>query len=131
MEALAMTHFPQADTHRRAVRIKFGDSVPALVLSQDGKRAQAKLKTVSVTGGLLSLPRALAQGDFVELAFETQRGQVHGMAEMLHPLTGGASTMQAFRFIAMDDDDHRSLRMMVDSALDRKEFNFRVPTVRT
>jgi hypothetical protein len=87
---------------------------------EDGQRAKAKLQTVSVTGGLLRLGRSLGQGDFVEIAFQTQSGPVHGMAEMLNPVCAPSEgIMQPFRFIALGDDDHRTLRMVVDSVTDR------------
>ena len=86
---------------------------------EDGHRAKAKLQTVSVTGGLLRLAKSLGQGDFVEVAFQTQSGPVRGMAEMLNPVRGGEGTLQPFRFIALGDDDHRTLRMTVESAADR------------
>ncbi len=116
----AMTHFPQVHPQRRSPRIQVGGSILALVMLEDGKRAKAKLQTVSVTGGLLRLAKSLGQGDFVEVAFQTQSGPVRGMAEMLTPVrlaTDGA--LQPFRFVALGDDDHRALRMVVDSAADR------------
>ena len=115
-----MTHFPQPHPQRRAMRIQLGSSIPALIKLEDGQRAKAKLQTFSVTGGLLQLARALEEGDFVEVAFQTQSGPVHGIAEMLHParrLTDGI--LQPFRFIALDDDDHRTLRLAVDSITER------------
>lgn len=115
-----MTHFPQPHPQRRANRIQLGNSIPALIKLEDGQRAKAKLQTFSVTGGLLQLARALEEGDFVEVAFQTQSGPVHGMAEMLHParrLTDGI--LQPFRFIALDDNDHRTLRLAVDSIRER------------
>lgn len=116
----AMTHFPQVHPQRRSPRIQVGGSILALVMLEDGQRAKAKLQTVSVTGGLLRLAKSLGQGDFVEVAFQTQSGPVRGMAEMLTPVrlaTDGA--LQPFRFVALGDDDHRALRMVVDSAADR------------
>ena len=87
---------------------------------EDGQRAKAKLQTVSVTGGLLRLARSLSQGDFVEVAFQTQIGPVRGMAEMLSPVRATTDgSLQPFRFVALGDDDHRALRMVVDSAADR------------
>ena len=86
---------------------------------EDGQRAKGKLQTVSTTGGLLRLARSLGEGDFVEVAFQTDAGPVRGMAEMLNPMRGTECTLQPFRFIALGDDDHRSLRMTVDSATDR------------
>jgi len=82
---LAMTHFPQPHPSRRAVRVQLGDSVLAAIRLEDGRRTKAKLQTISATGGLLRLARSLGQGDFVEVAFQTQSGPVHGMAEVLSP----------------------------------------------
>jgi hypothetical protein len=116
----AMTHFPQVHPQRRSPRIQLGGSIPALVLLEDGQRAKGKLQTISVTGGLLRLAKSLSQGDFVEVAFQTQSGPVRGMAEMLTPVRAASDgSLQPFRFVALGDDDHRNLRMVVDSAADR------------
>jgi hypothetical protein len=61
----------------------------------------------------------LSQGDLVELAFQTNSSTVHGMAEMLPPVD---RLLQPFRFIALDDEDHRALRMLSDIANDPKTF---------
>ena len=122
---LAMTHFPQPHPQRRAPRVHLGGSISALVMLEDGQRAKGKLQTISVTGGLLRLARNLEQGDFVEIAFQTQSGPVHGMAEMLVPVRATEGVLQPFRFIALGDDDHRALRMVVDSATDRSFLGIR------
>lgn len=97
-----------------------------MVLLEDGQRAKAKLQTVSVTGGLLRMISALTSGDFVEIAFQTQSGPVHGMAEMLHPTrVASEGVLQPFRFIALGDDDHRALRMVVDAVTDRSFLGIR------
>jgi len=114
-----MTHFPQANASRRAPRMHVGGAIPAVVMLEDGRRAKGKLQTLSVTGGLLRLLGALSQGDFVEVAFQTQSGPVRGMAEMLNPVKANEGTLQPFRFIALGDDDHDTLRMTVESAADR------------
>ena len=89
-------------------------------MAEGGHRARAKLQSISVTGGLLQLPQQMSAGDFVEIAFHTRSGPIRGMAEMLQPTrTYQRACMQPFRFIALDDDDHRKLRMALDSALDR------------
>ena len=115
-----MTYFPQPHPTRRAARVQLGDSVLAAIRLEDGRRAKAKLQTISATGGLLRLAQQLAQGDFVEVAFQTQSGPVHGMAELLSPMrktTDGV--LQAFRFVALEDDDHRRLRTSLDHVVDR------------
>ncbi|MBS1850257.1 MAG: hypothetical protein JST79_05050 [Acidobacteria bacterium] len=89
-------------------------------MQEDGQRAKAKLQSISVTGGLLRLAKKMGQGDFVEIAFQTQSGPVRGMAEMLTPMgTATDGALQPFRFIALGDDEHRALRMLVDSTTDR------------
>jgi hypothetical protein len=115
-----MTHFPQPHPSRRAARVQLGESVLAAIQLEDGRRTRAKLKTISTTGGLLRLAHQLAQGDFVEIAFQTESGPVHGMAEILSPLQQTMNgVLQPFRFIALEDDDHRRLRMSLDHVADR------------
>jgi hypothetical protein len=115
-----MTHFPRTHPRRRAPRIQMGDAVSVLVKLDDGRRARAKLQTVSMTGGMLRLPKALEEGVLVEVAFQTQSGPVQGMAEMLFPRhTLADDILQPFRFVAMEDDDHRTLRVAVDTVPDR------------
>ena len=116
-----MTQFPQPHPSRRAARVQLGDSVLAAIRLEDGRRTKAKLQTISVTGGLLQLAQSLAQGDFVEVAFQTQAGPVHGMAEILGPMRKMSDgVLQPFRFIALEDDDHRRLRTSLDHVVDRK-----------
>jgi hypothetical protein len=118
-----MTHFPQPHPSRRAARVQLGDSVLAAIRLEDGRRAKAKLQTISATGGLLRMADSLGQGDFVEVAFQTQAGPVHGMAEVLSPMrktTDGV--LQPFRFVALEDDDHRRLRTTLDHVVERHGF---------
>ncbi|MFZ0814383.1 MAG: PilZ domain-containing protein [Candidatus Sulfotelmatobacter sp.] len=115
-----MTHFPQPHPSRRAARVQLGASVLAAIRLEDGRRTKAKLQTISTTGGLLQLPSPLGNGAFVELAFQTQSGPVHGMAEVLSPQRKTtAGVLQPFRFIALEDDDHRRLRTSLDQMVDR------------
>lgn len=65
------------------------------------------------------LGNRLNEGDFIEIAFQTRSGLVHGMAEMLTPTrVFSDGCLQPFRFIAISDEDHRKLRMAVDSVMD-------------
>jgi len=115
-----MTHFPQVHPQRRSPRIQLSGSVLALVVLEDGQHTKAKLQTISITGGLLRIARSLSQGDFVEVAFQIQGGSIRGMAEMLSPVRAASEgSLQPFRFVALGDDDHRALRMAVDSVTDR------------
>jgi len=114
-----MTHYPQTNSVHRATRIQLA-TTPALVKLSDGHRTKGRLQLISVTGGLLQLASALSEGDFVEVAFQTQSGDVHGMAEMLNPVRSvPGSVFQPFRFVALGDDDHQTLRMVVESIGDQ------------
>src|ERR1700688_1565036 len=119
VQADIMTHFPQPHPSRRAARVQLGDVVLAAIRLEDGRHAKAKLQSISITGGLLQLPQALVEGDFVEVAFQTQSGPVHGMAEILNPTRKTVEgVLQPFRFVALDDDDHRRLRTSLDHVSD-------------
>jgi len=113
-----MTHFPRPHRNRRATRIRLANTIPALVSLDGGERAQGKLQTLSLNGGLLQLAQALEAGDFVEISFQTEGGPVRGTAEMLPPLQVSArTTLQAFRFVLLEDKDHEAIRSMVDSSM--------------
>jgi hypothetical protein len=121
-----MTHFPQPHPSRRAARVQLGDSVLAAIRLEDGRRTKAKLQTISATGGLLRLSHSLGQGDFVEVAFQTQSGPVHGMAEILSPMRQTTEgVLQPFRFVALEDDDNRRLRTSLDHVADRNMLGLR------
>lgn len=66
------------------------------------------------------MTKALAGGDFVEVAFQTNSGNIQGMAEMLDPVRSvPGSVFQPFRFVALGDDDHQVLRRIIESQRDR------------
>lgn len=120
-----MTHYPQINAFHRAPRIQL-TTTQALIKLGDGNKANARLQTVSTTGGMLHLTRALDEGDFVEVAFQTQSGNVHGMAEMLNPVRSAkGSVLQPFRFVALGDDDHRALHMTIESQADKSFIGLR------
>ena len=96
--------------------MKVGGSIAVAIRSEDGPPVRAQLHELSATGGLLMLAKAFEQGDFVELAFQTSQGKIHGLAEVLaarRELTSGC--LQPFRFVALDDEDRSRLGMALDS----------------
>jgi len=93
--------------------------MPVTIKLDDGRRTKAKLQSISETGGMLRLARALEQGNLVEVAIQTEAGAVQGMAEMLTPSRAVADgILQPFRFVALEDDAHRALRTVMDARLD-------------
>jgi hypothetical protein len=86
----------------------------------DGRSARAKLQTISETGGMLRLAGALEQGNLVEVTIETASGAVKAMAEILQPTRKSKDgILQPFRFIALEDKDHLTLRNALDSRVDK------------
>ena len=77
-------------------------STPAVLRFPDGRHSRGELKVISLTGGLLYLPRTLDRGSRVKLMFLTQTGAVLGAAEMLSP---DSWTSQPFRFVSLDEGD--------------------------
>jgi hypothetical protein len=95
---------------RRAPRARFAETTPAVLRLRDGGRVTGKLQVVSVTGGLLSLPKHLNQGSQVKLMFVAQTGMVLGAVEMLHPTPSGA---QPFKFTSLLHDDRLKLQAAI------------------
>ena len=87
--------------------------VRAAIRFEDGRHCSGKLRTISLTGGLLRLSKPQVPGTLVEVMFLSPRGPVVGMAELLGPVSATLKCMQAFKFIMMEDDDHRRLRGLI------------------
>lgn len=99
----AMTYFPQPHSKRRAVRVTLAGTPSTAIRFDDGRCTTGKLQIVSVTGGLLRMPKPLCPGALVEIMFLTQFGPVLGMAELLSPCSATLRCLQPFRFIILDD----------------------------
>ena len=85
-----MTSLPQFHASQRTARVPLADITPAVLRFDDGSCTLGKLQIISLTGGLLCLPRPLDQGSRVKLVFLTHNGPVLGAAEMLRPLESAA-----------------------------------------
>ena len=108
-----MTYFPQPHRKRRSARVEFPFMIRAALRFEDGRHCPGKLRTISLTGGLLRLSKPQVPGTLVEVMFLTAKGPVVGVAELLGPVSATLKCMQAFKFIMMEDDDHRRLRGLI------------------
>lgn len=68
-----------------------------------------------MTGGLLSVAHPVDTGCNGKLMFLTAAGMVLGSAEMLSPLSW---SLQAFRFVALADDDQDRLKTVIQRSVD-------------
>jgi hypothetical protein len=112
-----MPFLPHSQAQRRAERVRLDESIPAVVRFADGNRTSGRLKVVSLTGGLLCLPRPVRQGSVGKVMFLTPAGSVLGSAEMLTPMSW---ELQAFRFVTLQEDDHLRLDTAIQSYLKKK-----------
>src|SRR5258708_34198663 len=114
-----MSYFPQLNPATPAKRLKIGGSVVVAIRPQgDSQPVRAKLHELSATGGLLILSKAIEQGAFVEVAFQTSQGRVRAMAELLPPRRESPSGgHHPFRFVALHDQEHSRLTMAMKSLL--------------
>jgi hypothetical protein len=98
---------------RRAPRLNLSDITPAVLRFEDGHRTQGQLEVISVTGGILCLPKPVVRQSRVKLMFVTPTGPVLGTAEMLKPVSW---TQQPFRFVGLEKDDQRRLQDSIQSS---------------
>jgi hypothetical protein len=109
-----MSNLPQSLTSRRPTRLCFANTTPAVLRCADGRSVASQLQVVSVTGGLLAVPKPVHRGALVKLMFVTQSGPVLGSAEMLPPLS---YTQQPFRFVALPQETQTRLHTAIQSSL--------------
>ena len=107
-----MPYLPHA-ARQRPERARFSEVTPVVLRFPDGNRSSGTLQVVSITGGLLSVPKPLRQGATAKLMFLTRAGSVLGMAEMLSPLSWD---QQPFRFISLHHDDETRLQAAIQSS---------------
>ena len=94
--------------------MKFDRMLPATIRFEDGRRRLGKLRTISLTGGLLRLSKPHVPGALVEVIFMSSSGPVLGVAELLNPASATLKCLQPFKFIMIDDDDYRRLSTLIE-----------------
>src|SRR5208282_6165114 len=110
------THFPQPHQNERADRVQLHRMAPATIRFEDGRRSLGKLRTISLTGGLLRLSKPLLPGTLIEVTFISRCGPVLGLAELLSPVLATRRCLQPFKFIMIDDDDYQRLSSVIRSS---------------
>jgi len=93
---------------------------PAAIRFEDGRHGPGKLRTISLTGGLLRLSKPLVPGTLIEVIFMPYGGPVLGLAELLTPALETLKCLQPFKFIMIDDDDYQRLSSLIRSSVGRK-----------
>jgi hypothetical protein len=105
-----MSSPPQSRPQWRHPRARLDGNNPIILRFPNGQRIGANLQVISLTGGLLSVPKSIDQGSQVRLMFMTEAGSVLGGAEMLPPVS---DRLQPFRFISLPVDDQRRVGTLI------------------
>jgi hypothetical protein len=114
-------HFPQPNPPQRSARMQFQRMAPAFIRLEDGRYRRGKLRTISLTGGLLHLEKPHLPGTLVEVVFVSHSGPLVGVAELLTPVSATLKCLQPFKFIMIDDDDYRRLGKLIEASLTRTD----------
>ena len=87
----------------------------AVKFSLEGKQIPAVLLTLSITGGRAQLPGKIHAGDLAELRIQSKAGPITALVELLVPLKGYPASTRPFRFVALGDEDHERLTLVIKS----------------
>ena len=112
-----MTHFLQRRPPRRAPRAGLRATISAVIRLENGRQVRAKLRQLSITGGLLDLATCLEERAWVELTIYLSSGAVRTTAEMLFPMRRDGSFLQPFRFTGMGAEELHALDQEVTGLL--------------
>lgn len=108
-----MSSLPPTMPHR-SPRARLAVATPAVFRLADGRSTRGDLRVLSITGGLVALPKPIDRGSRVMLMFLTQNGTVLGNAEMLTPVSWD---QQPFRFVSLDETNRTRLKAVVRESL--------------
>jgi hypothetical protein len=89
---------------RRAPRVALPESSFATIQLENGRQIPAKLKRVSLTGGLLDLAVFMEERLAVGLTLPIGSGIVHARAELLFPMRTMIGYLQPFRFTSIREE---------------------------
>jgi hypothetical protein len=112
-----MTHFFQRRPSRRAPRVSLRGTISAVIRLENGRQLPARLRQLSITGGLLDLGVYLEERSWVDLTIYLSSGAVRATAEMMFPMRGGVGYLQPFRFTSLGDEELHALDREVTGLL--------------
>ncbi len=118
-----MSQPQQADTGRRAPRVKLAGTVLALIRLENGRQIRARLHQLSFTGGLLHVENPLDESIKVEIKFHVGSCTVRSKAVMMFPMWATQGYLQPFQFCDLEEADRRKLQSDLQSYLDQAATN--------
>lgn len=112
-----MTHFLQRRPPRRAPRVSPQGSISAVIRLENGRQLRAKLKQLSISGGLLEVATHMEERTWVELTIYLSSGPARTIAEMMFPMRREGVYLQPFRFTSMGAEELHALDREINGLL--------------
>jgi hypothetical protein len=101
----------------RAPRANLQGIVSAMIHLENGRQLTGKLRTLSVTGGLLDVAVCLDERIEVSLMFRFGPGILQSKAQLLFPMRGGMGYLQPFRFTTIGMKERQTIQAEVAALL--------------
>jgi hypothetical protein len=98
----------------RAPRVQLQGLVSVSLQLENGRQLTGKLRTLSVTGGLLDLAQYLDERVQVSMVFRFGSDIVQPRAQLLFPMRGGMGYLQPFRFTSIGARERGILATEID-----------------
>lgn len=106
---------------RRAPRVSLPECTFVTIQLENRRHIAAKLRRISLTGGLLDLAIYLDERLSVSLTLPIGSGIIHARAEMLFPMRSMTGYLQPFRFTAIREEQLHILDREVGELLKRAQ----------
>ena len=101
----------------RAPRVNLQGIVSATIHLENGRQLTGKLRTLSVTGGLLDVAVCLDERIEISLMFRFGTGILQSKAQLLFPMRGGMGYLQPFRFTTIGMKERQTIQAEVAALL--------------
>jgi hypothetical protein len=101
----------------RAPRVTLPECVFATIHLENKRQIAAKLRRVSLTGGLLDLAVFMEERLAVGLILPIGSGIVHARGELLFPMRGPTGYLQPFRFTSIREEQLHILEREITALL--------------
>lgn len=98
----------------RAPRVQLQGLVSVSLQLENGRQFTGKLRTLSVTGGLLDLAQYLDERVQVSMVFRFGSDIVQPRAQLLFPMRGGMGYLQPFRFTSIGTRERGIITTEID-----------------
>ena len=112
-----MTHSPNLRLPQRAPRVRPPGGTAAVVQLENGRQLRARVRRLSMSGGLLELDSCVDERANVVLTLYFADSMVSPKAQMLFPMQGGPIFLQPFRFAGLWGEERQILEQAIAELL--------------